>query len=131
MLEFHDVLGRVEAQEAEDLFSPRWNFHPVAVGPDLASESCSTREAISAYGRLLEAPRAQPFEKRFCLDSFSRALSAASGSPKKLHALRRSLAWRLHPDRRAGALCDTQDALAQCNAAIDAALARCRVNSGE
>lgn len=55
---------------------------------------------------------------------FPNDLAIARRSPEKLQALRRRLAWALHPDR---AQRDTEEAsrlMAHCNAMIDAELAR-------
>jgi hypothetical protein len=56
---------------------------------------------------------------------FEKDLLEARGCPKRLKALRRKIAWRLHPDR-GRVECDVFPAdLAKCNAQIDAAIANC------
>lgn len=58
-------------------------------------------------------------------DSFPRLLSEAKGSTQALQALRRRLAWRLHPDRGIGSSVPASLSLSEINAAIDEALASC------
>jgi len=55
---------------------------------------------------------------------FECELEHARGAPKALRALRRKVAWRYHPDRRMHAHDHASEAMARCNARIDAEISK-------
>lgn len=57
---------------------------------------------------------------------FPTELAAARRSPEKLTALRRRIAWALHPDRTLYAPHEAAQVMASFNAMIDTALTHCR-----
>jgi hypothetical protein len=59
--------------------------------------------------------------------AFAKDLCEAQGNRLKLKALRRKVAWRLHPDLRRSGICATPLDFAKFNAEIDAAIAKCDV----
>jgi hypothetical protein len=74
--------------------------------PVVASTTCA-----------LDAP------EQYDATSFARDLRDARRCPNRLKALRRKIAWRLHPDRRLPEASDNSVDLAKFNAEIDAAIA--------
>jgi len=131
--DFQRILSEIETRDvaAAAFIAPAPTI-VVAASDDAAQRICSPRRAIDAYFRLrdVEAEREMRAGEALAIPaSFSRMLAEASFSPEKLRTLRRSVAWRLHPDRNPPEA--APEALAEWNAAIDEALARRRVNSVE
>lgn len=92
----------------------------------LPDKRCSKAIALSAYERSRSG--IHPVNSDCAPPSaaeFYEKLALANGSKAALRALRREIAWRLHPDRRTGSVFAPDLTLAQCNRAIDAALERC------
>lgn len=56
---------------------------------------------------------------------FAAELALARHSPDLLRALRRKMAWRLHPDRSGDAASGASQTMARFNAMIDMAIAQC------
>lgn len=56
---------------------------------------------------------------------FAAEFALARHSPDMLRALRRKMAWRLHPDRAGDTASDAAKTMARFNAMIDTAIARC------
>jgi hypothetical protein len=96
-----------------------------------ATNATAIAKAETAYRSLQREPQPTPRPEPQTAPSrnddseqFARLLSGVGHSAPDLKALRRRLAWRLHPDRRPAG--DTALGLSLCdvNAAIDAALSR-------
>ncbi len=129
MVAFIDVLHEVEALAAEanrPFAAPQLGLTEVVCAQ--ATVTAATGKAESAYRSFQgEPPPEQCAELRQELPSkgrlrFAQLLSEARHSPAALRALRRRLAWRLHPDR---GLCNDAGfplSLSEVNAQIDAAL---------
>jgi hypothetical protein len=124
MVPFARVLDDVERLSSEARRASRpFNIglaEPLA--PQNAEKPEAAAQAIAAYRSLQGEPPAprSPANPRISVDT--EMAPEAIRSPRKLKALRRQLAWRLHPDR--GPDGDWRP-LAEINAAIDAALAQC------
>jgi hypothetical protein len=96
--------------------------HPAkaAQGATQASEA-KANEPRASEAKTSEAEVVGPYDAA----CFGKDLLEARGCPRRLKALRRKIARRLHPDRgRVGYDAIPAD-LAKCNAQIDAALANC------
>lgn len=123
MIAFVEILDEVENQcpEISRSFAPLRIDLVEPYAPQLESHRLGAAHAVSVYrdvqgDRTASPPQPQKNE------NFAQLIAEAVQSARRLKALRRDLAWRLHPDRD-----PRQDGkpLAEINAAIDAALARC------
>lgn len=133
MVAFVNILDEVE-RRFERTAQPAMLPHicPAQLfAPFSAEKSVAIERVLAAYQhfqrqetQLAQLQKAKP-------ESFSRLILDAIDSPEQLQLLRRELAWRLHPDRQASDEAFASNALAEVNAAIDAALARCRTNVPE
>lgn len=92
-----------------------------------AEDSVTTAHAVAAYRLFQREARAEQPPPPQTPTPVSSLVSGAMQSPQRLKSLRRQLAWRLHPDR--GPDRDS-GAMAEINAAIDAALGRCSKGRG-
>lgn len=112
---FADILAEVATCAAPSR-APTARIAPVF---DLGG--CARKaEVAHAYASTRGGPDdARRSATTFDRQSFERALASALGDGRRLRALRRKIAWALHPDRtnREGA-----QLLAEANALIDAAL---------
>jgi hypothetical protein len=120
MLEFAAVLAEVEARERDAFRDARaYRFAPAPA--DRVVRKTGMREAAGAYAE--NAPRLRSDGRRNEPPPDRAAvlaeIVAAAGDARRLRTLRRRLALRLHPDRIEGG---NAILLAECNAAIDAAL---------
>ncbi|MGJ0508744.1 MAG: hypothetical protein ACR652_16780 [Methylocystis sp.] len=88
-----------------------------------AEDSVTTAHAVAAYRLFQREARAEqpPPPQKPTPAPVSSLVAGAMQSPQRLKALRRQLAWRLHPDRDPDR---DSGAMAEVNAAIDAALGR-------
>lgn len=132
--EFSRVLREVESQgialnESSPYFMRRGLALDLQTFRDCRSEAC----AVSAYEKFRRGA-ADPVNldcASLAAVEFHQKLVLAKSSKAALRALRREMAWRLHPDRR-GESCRAPGLdLAQCNDAIDAALEGCDASSVE
>jgi hypothetical protein len=124
MVAFVKVLEEVgdRCAEAEASVAPYRLGLVEPYAPQTAGSPISTGGAVAAYRHVQgERPATSPRDDNKT-EAIAALVSQADPSPKKLRLLRRRLAWRLHPDR--GPERDSRP-LAEVNAAIDAALARC------
>ncbi|WP_442754618.1 hypothetical protein ACNHKD_16740 [Methylocystis sp. JAN1] len=132
MSEFLDVLHGIENRtiaEERILPAPR---RISTLSTALSDAGNSTAKALSAYQQFcLEAPWTPSHSAPLSAVEFSKKLMAARGSRVALHALRRHIAWRLHPDRHANGALASEVTLAQCNDAIDTALVYCKATYPE
>lgn len=123
MIAFVKVLDDVENQCAEISRS----FAPLRIelvepyAPQLESHCLGAAHAVSAYRDVQGDRTASPAPPQRN-ENFTQLIGEAVQSAQRLKALRRDLAWRLHPDRDPR---HDGKPLAEINAAIDAALARC------
>jgi hypothetical protein len=137
MAGFADILAQVESASSrtDELASPlRLRMELAPTLDVVATEgNAPPRGVIAAYRETIEelAPRAPaPVVARLSQEDFAarfpKMLRGARRSPDKLAALRREIAWALHPDRAGADAQENSDAMARFNAMIDAALAECR-----
>jgi hypothetical protein len=89
--------------------------------PQVEATHLGTAHAVSAY-RQVQGEQSASSRPSHKTENFAKLISEAVQSAQRLKKLRRQLAWRLHPDR---ATERGSQPLAEINAAIDAALARC------
>jgi hypothetical protein len=123
MVAFVEVLDEVGERRAEAgrSFAPFKIELVETYPPQIETTRLGTAQAVSAYRHVQgEQPASSPPRQKG--ENFSTLVAEAFHSTQRLKKLRRQLAWRLHPDRAAER--DSQP-LAEINAAIDAALARC------
>ena len=122
MSEFSDILDQVERVGTSEHERTVLRFFPGAALTCVAD--CApppTPAVLSAY--LATSGSGACVRKADLKETFTRELRAARTDVMKLKALRREVAWRLHPDR------DPTDprrceALARLNAEIDDAISR-------
>ncbi len=123
MVAFVKILDEVENQGAEisRSFAPHRIDLVEPYAPQLESQRLGAAHAVSVYRDVQGDRMATPSQPQKG-ENFAQLIAEAVQSARRLKALRRDLAWRLHPDRDC-----RQDGkpLAEINAAIDAALARC------
>jgi hypothetical protein len=124
MVDFHKVLDEIAERrrpcEAEAP-SPRLS----CITPQMATpRSCiAPQQAAAAYRRLQSTPLAGPLQAPSPVGrNFEDCLAEGALSRDRLKSLRRSIAWRLHPDRGVLPEALATAAMARFNAAIDAAL---------
>ena len=119
MLEFSTVLTEVASRTEQR--SPQHVPRPLDLF-DLPSGSYAHHDAVTeacgAAPRAIERCSGDPPPPD--VHEFDRALTAAKADVRRLRALRRTIAWALHPDR-VGAP-DRAAMLADFNARLDAAL---------
>jgi len=131
--DFQKILSEIETRDvAAAAFVAPAPTIVVAASEDAAQRICALRRAIGAYFRLRDVEAEREMRAAEALASpasLARTLAEASVSREKLRTLRRSVAWRLHPDRNPPEA--APEALAEWNAAIDEALGKRRVNSVE
>jgi hypothetical protein len=124
MVAFVEVLDEVGERCAEaGSFAP---FKIELVEPytlQFEATHFGAERAVTAYRHVQGEQPASPPPRRK-VEDFSTLVAEAFHSAQRLKKLRRELAWRLHPDR--GPERDPRP-LAEINAAIDAALARCPI----
>lgn len=135
MAGFADILADIEAASfgvEQDAPTLRFGLEKAStqiVNTTLAS--APLQGLAAAYLEIIEtvaltAPEAPSPSLDEIAARFPTLLNLARRSPKGLSALRREMAWALHPDRAAGDAGAASRAMARFNAAIDAALAQCR-----
>lgn len=126
---FAEILRQVEAQARAASLDSVPVFRGARVESFPGHESAPApplRRVVAVYGDQADVanPPAQ-FDAQIALEFFAKEADAASGAPARLRALRRKMAWLLHPDRVADEPAAAQ-AMVQVNARIDAELARLR-----
>lgn len=123
MIAFVKILEDVDNQceESGRSFAPLRIELVEPYAPQLESNRLGAAHAVAVY-RDVQSDRATSSPPPQKNENFAQMIAEAVQSARRLKALRRDLAWRLHPDRDS-----RQDGkpLAEINAAIDAALARC------
>lgn len=119
MVAFVSVLAEFE-RRCEEVDRPIASSCRGPIGPLLLEQANIkvAAQAIAAY-RCVQAELTPALEP----DPFPRLLLEARHSAQGLKALRRRLAWRLHPDRAMAEGDRPSLSLSDVNAAIDAALA--------
>lgn len=81
-------------------------------------------DAYSRHGVEQRCAKPPPPTLATIEQAFFKELSSAVRCVQKLKTLRRTFAWRLHPDRWPQEERGASQAMARCNAAIDAAIAK-------
>jgi hypothetical protein len=128
MVAFIVILDEVETRTAsanQPFAPPQLGLTEVCCAP--ATNATAIAKVETAYRRFRREPRPTPEPQRAPPrnddpEQFARLLSGAGYSPSQLKALRRRLAWRLHPDRGPTGDAAPTLSLSDVNAAIDAAL---------
>ncbi|MFT4097618.1 MAG: hypothetical protein QM651_10880 [Rhodoblastus sp.] len=123
MSDFASVLECIERESAErSAFRPTVFLHH-AFCAERAPPRGTVRphEALAAYAESHARDETAPPPNEPNDGALRRAIAAARGDARKLRALRRLAARKLHPDRGGDGA-----ALAECNALIDAALTTSR-----
>lgn len=138
MVAFVKVLDEVERRSIEAVQSFKLPNLGLAEPSLFAEKAVATAHVVAAYQSFQPKASSPPASSSaLCAPSrpkpvsqppFASMMAEARHSAQSLKALRRQLAWRLHPDRRPE---DYALSLAEVNAAIDAALARCPANGRE
>lgn len=148
MAEFAEILAQVETSQlmwAPLRVAPGFKLELAAAADTPAHDSgltsASRLGAASAYFQPMDATpysvaKREHAESRIedaaaevvRIDEFAarfpRLLETARRAPQHLRALRREMAWRLHPDRAGADARAASERMAQFNAMIDAALAQ-------
>lgn len=142
MAEFADILADVEA--APQVTSTRaamsfyYHLFVSIESADLNDDGARLRSVADAYQETVVLNRHPPIaqnDRAFSpnaqlsppeiIHHFSQELIQARQASEKLRALRRKMAWALHPDRAANEQSDSSKLMAFVNATIDAALSEC------
>ena len=123
MVEFLDVLIAVERRSADTSTVDR--HHAFSISPtNLPTSGAQNNDVLGAYLRVAtDKPPETPPSTVDPGEKISRELAASRQSQQRLKALRREVAWLLHPDRRPGDRAAAAALLARFNAEIDAAIA--------
>lgn len=125
MAGFAEILAQVEAQaRAAPCDGAPFSCSAAVVLIGQEPSPPPLRRVAAAYGDQTGASEpVASIDPQTVLALFVQEAFAAQGAPKRLRALRRKMAWLLHPDRAADQPAAAQ-AMAQINAKIDGELAR-------
>jgi hypothetical protein len=127
MVDFHKVLDEIAERRRCEAAAPSLRLS--CITPEMATpRSCiAPQQAAAAYRRLQAAPLAGPLQAPSSVGrNYEECLAEGALSRDRLKSLRRSIAWRLHPDRGVLPEALATAAMARFNAAIDAALSDVR-----
>lgn len=132
MVEFTDVLLAVEERAVADRSAASWRRFDASSVSSSPFDPAPTPNAsvLAAYLAAREAETPEPVESELTTTEIcariTRDLAASRGSPRRLRALRREIAWLFHPDRCASNASAATSLLARFNAEIDAAIGALR-----
>jgi hypothetical protein len=129
MVVFEEVLGEVEERSRRfEHARPSPGLQFIGTLAFVPSQPCVAAGRVAAAYRREQSsrPAADVQPPPVKPEKVTEPTTAPGLSRERLKALRRSAAWRLHPDRWPSEGPRATQSLARINAAIDAALERCR-----
>jgi hypothetical protein len=122
---FEEVLGEIEerSRRFENASSPPVLSFIEPLAPGAEPSRLAVAGVAAAY-RNMQLPKPAPAidAPQIQYESFMTMVAEAKASRERLKALRRLIAWRLHPDRWPTDSAGATQSLAKLNAAIDSAL---------